>query len=66
MTIYRFTVWYDMDDFVNGTLQERFVMADSEDEARSKLESYNKKMVEEGSKRMIIGRCIVYIEEVLV
>ena len=49
-TVFRFNVWFEGDI---GTIQERFVVADNEEEAVQKLEKYIKGLKKQGYAQML-------------
>ena len=64
--VYSFRVWYDESDIDNGFVQERYVVADTEEEALEKLERHNEEQHEKGFALFHIGRCIVDTQEVII
>lgn len=62
MNVYIFTIIYDEWAI---DIQDRYVVAKTQDEAYEKLEKYNEKQVKKGFARFRIGRCEVYIEDVI-
>lgn len=48
ITIYKFRIFYDMDDIATGDAQERYVVAESSDEAWEKITTHFEMMHREG------------------
>ena len=46
MSVFRFNIWFDGDSFDDR--QERFVLAEDEQEAFEKMEAYEQKMLDAG------------------
>ena len=65
MSIYMFKIWYDINDIPEGGFQERFVVAETEEEAREKLEKHNEAQVSKGFAPFFIGKSEVYILDVI-
>ena len=63
--VFVFKVWYDESDIDNGLVQERYVLADTEDEAREKLEKHNAEQHAKGFALFHIGKCEILIQEVI-
>lgn len=66
MTLYKFTIWYEDSDFENDTLQNRYVVAESEEEAREKLQAENLRMGKLGFAVFEIGRCTIEANDVII